>query len=510
MYLCVSPPATHRRAPAHLRQVAVWLCVALVCGAVHAQTVAPPQLPQPSDSSQPNQPSEPALVCPERFASVPTAAANPTAANSAAISAAWAQQAQVLQSLAPACDKRADFHAQLGSLLLLLGRTEAAAQSLEKALLINPELPGALLDYAQALAELGQASGARQLASLVSERPDIDPALRQWLLSGPTLYANANGGTNSVATVPAPGTGWHWAQLWQSTAGHESNLASATHTTSVTLYLSNGPVVVPLDDSAQPQSGAALKNLLALQGQAWVGGGLTRVGLNLQSRHPQARRDASGVGSSLLGEVSASHARALGPGSAQLHWEGSQYRLQNTLAYQGQSLRLQYETQRLPLGPAWCQWGISAGTLEQRYPNSSNLNGRTTQGQLQGTCQHPDRSLTQWSLGTGHDKALSPLRPGGDKTRTDWSLRHQRTLGSASTQAWVKQTHTRDHQAFSPLLGSLVSRTTRLDWGLGSWWALGERWQVGLDLESTSQKSSNSLLNIKNMSLYAGLRWTHP
>jgi hypothetical protein len=59
-------------------------------------------------------------------------------------------------------------------------------------------------------------------------------------------------------------------------------------------------------------------------------------------------------------------------------------------------------------------------------------------------------------------------------------------------------------------LGDLVSRSTRTDWGVGAWWPLGAQWKLGFDVESTSQKSSNVLLNIKNLSIYGGLRWTSP
>jgi hypothetical protein len=81
-------------------------------------------------------------------------------------------------------------------------------------------------------------------------------------------------------------------------------------------------------------------------------------------------------------------------------------------------------------------------------------------------------------------------------------------VGKTATQAWFRQTQVQDSEQFSPLLGDLVSRSTRNDWGVGVWWPMSGQWSAGLDVESTSQKSSNVLLNIKNLSLYAGLRWT--
>jgi hypothetical protein len=81
-------------------------------------------------------------------------------------------------------------------------------------------------------------------------------------------------------------------------------------------------------------------------------------------------------------------------------------------------------------------------------------------------------------------------------------------VGKAATQAWFRQTRVQDSEQFSPLLGDLVSRSIRNDWGAGVWWPLSGQWSAGVDVESTSQKSSNVLLNIKNLAIYAGLRWT--
>ena len=83
-----------------------------------------------------------------------------------------------LAQWADACEDNAFFHAYLGAKLLALGQTEAAAVSLEKALLINPDLPGAQLDYAQALAEIGLKGSARAILNEVLQRPDIQPELK--------------------------------------------------------------------------------------------------------------------------------------------------------------------------------------------------------------------------------------------------------------------------------------------------------------------------------------------
>ena len=156
-----------------------------------------------------------------------------------------------LAAWADACDENAFFHAYLGAQLLASGQTEAAAVVLEKALLINPDLPGAQLDFAQALAQIGLNGSARAILSDVLQRPDIQPGLKNQLSKAQPLLAQPS---------------WQWQALAQTAYGHESNLNSATYTDSLTLYLSNGPVTLGLSDNTKPVSGDAFKTSVALQG----------------------------------------------------------------------------------------------------------------------------------------------------------------------------------------------------------------------------------------------------
>jgi len=169
--------------------------------------------------------------------------------------AVW-QQASLerLSQWAEACDENAFFHAHWGAVLLAQGQTEAAAVALEKALLLNPDLPGAQLDYAQALAQIGLKGSARAMLKEVLQRPDIQPTLKAQLLPAQTASAGASA------------LDWQWSSLLQSSYGHESNLNSATYTDTLTLYLSNGPVTLGLSDNVKPMPGNALKSSAALQG----------------------------------------------------------------------------------------------------------------------------------------------------------------------------------------------------------------------------------------------------
>ena len=462
-------------------RVTAWLLGALAwslpCLQANAEPQSRPAVRPPQSAATAQAITQPQVTCPAAFAAQPPS-------STAALQTSLAQA----QRLITACEHRADFQAHIGSLYLLLGQTAAAATALEKALLLQPDLPGAQLDYAQALAQLGETDTAQQLVRQVTARPDIDPGLRQWLqAAGPD--------------TPEQSGGWKWTQLLQTTLGHESNLASATHANAITLYLSNGPVLVPLDDSARPQGGAAFNNLLAVQGHQSMDAAQMRLGAALQTRHTAAPQ----VPDHHMLQVSAAYLRAAGPGTAQLRWQAHHYRQTDRFAYQDQALQLHYEI-AIPSQP--CKWGVSLGHIQQQYPTSPNLDSRYTHARLEGSCQHGQQVETHWGLGGGQDRAQSLQRPGGDKRRQDATLRHERPVGQATAQVWLRYVHTQDSQPYSPLLGPQLARTHRTDWGAGFWWPLAGRWSAGFDVESTSQKSSNTLLNIKNLTAYAGLRWT--
>jgi tetratricopeptide (TPR) repeat protein len=174
------------------------------------------------------------------------------------------------QTTADPCDEQATCQAQKGALLLAQGLVEEAAVALEKALLLDPNLPGAQLDYAQALALIGLKGSARAMLADVLQRPDIQPNLKSKLVG-------AQNAPNE-ATQPSLQPPWQWSKFVQVALGQESNLNSAAYSDSLTLMLSNGPVTIGLSDSAKPMAGNALKSSLVVQGFTKAGYGGIALG----------------------------------------------------------------------------------------------------------------------------------------------------------------------------------------------------------------------------------------
>ncbi|WP_322993727.1 hypothetical protein [Limnohabitans sp.] len=415
-----------------------------------------------------------------------------------------------LSPWAQACDMRADFHAYRGALLLSAGWPQDAAISLEKALLLNPELPGAQLDFAQALAQQGQGTPARELVRQVAERSDIQPDLKHWLQDG--LVQGASLQTLAATANAIPDRGWNWSSLMQSSMGHESNLASATHTTSLTLYLASGPVEVPLADSERPKAGAAVKMLVATQGLRKLGDGELRLNLALQGR----RAEGATLANNQLAEGFAAYAHPLGPGVLQGAWGAHSFSQPGVYSYKDQVFSLKYE-------PSWrfgdCKSSIAHSLTAQRYLSAPSLDGTYQQLRLEAGCGPAEKTgidastETIWGLTTGRDTPSNTNRPGGNKHRVEAYARHERNMvlplsnRQGRLTAWYRYSVSQDERVFSGLLGIDPTRTHRQDGGLGYWLPIRQAWSAGVDVESTSQKSTNTLLNIKNLTTYVGLRW---
>ena len=430
-----------------------------------------------------------------------------------------------LQALGPwadACDDSALYHAHRGSLLLALGQTEAAAIALEKALLLNPELAGAQLDFAQALAQIGLKGSARAILSDVLQRPDIQPQLKAQLSSATALNSATAANTPNAPLNLSP---WSLSALAQTAYGRESNLNGATYTDALTLYLSNGPVTLSLSDNAKPQPGMTFKTTLSAQA-VYKAPGSQELTINtaLSSRVGASTADKSLGANSQTAEGSLRYSLPMLAGDASGVWQlgasASDFKLSTQSAYQDRGMSVKYAWDSLG---ARCKWAPALGSIEQQFPQSMSLNGTYRFARMEILCSDSRQGQlstglgqqeTHIALGGGQDTAQTSSRPGGNRSRLDLMVRHEQllTLSVFSTNvsgqltAWLRAANSKDHQPYSELLGDLKSRTIRQDVGLAFWWPIDQNWSTGLNLEATSQRSNNTLFNLKNSTVYLGLR----
>lgn len=428
---------------------------------------------------------------------------------------------ELLASLAQVCEGRDDFYARRGALLLTDGNYAEAAVDLEKALLLNPDRVGAQLDYAQALAGIGQRTMALDLIKQVAERPDIEPQLRAWLHQEVELWTQEGSGVAQRAASARPkgirallareGRPVRWSTMVQASVGRETNLASTTHTRELNLFLVSGPVLVQLADNQRPQAGPAQRLGAALQAAIDLGRGAVRADAFVQVRSAPSldlpTQQFTRVEASYLLPIAAS----------QLRWAVARQDLQQGTSFAATDVSILGE---LRVGPAIgrCQGVGAFGLADQRYPLAENMAGHFGFVRAEARCSFGGDWHMTFTEGT--DRPQDPERPGGTKRRHDLFLRYEHTflprridshplIGKPDrVSLWARRADSTDSRVYTELLGGDPTKTSRADEGFGLVWSLGRSWQLSFDVERNTQNSSNPLLNLRNLSGYLTLRWS--
>jgi hypothetical protein len=396
------------------------------------------------------------------------------------------QALDALTGLEDACSTRPDYFAWQGSLYLTLHHPQKAANALEKALLLDPSLAGAQLDYAQALAELGENNAARSLVESVMGRPDIPSALHEWLTSQ----------WGEKGDSP-----WKTSWLVQSLLGTETNLNSAPASNLLTLTLPGGSIPVVLGESQRPQSGAASLNTGAFEAtRAWGPGQVTLSG-------DATVRASPGHTDSNLQWVdgAALWTQPLWGGDAGVRLAATRLWMGGIELYDENAGKLFVE-QPLTFGETACRYGVGGDYSARSYPAAPTLDGRYSGLELGLGCQRGQTLVTttgQW----GVDRAQSPMRLGGNQERDDFSVSGSHPLGPGRLSLTGQWSRLQDQDMYSTLLGGSTREILRWAGRVEYDHPLSAHWTVLGYLEKTSQNSNISLFALENQAVYLGLRW---
>ncbi|WP_280188470.1 tetratricopeptide repeat protein [Delftia sp. PS-11] len=445
--------------------------------------------------------------------------------------ATGAEQQQALEgadAAMPQCLHSAPYYAWRGALQLVLGRAQEAAESLERALLLDPDLPGAQLDYAQALATLGDLSTARELLEQLRQRPDLPVTLRA-LMQQDSRGAQAQAEAASSYTRVQLSTAW----------GYDSNLNNAPAASQLALTLPQGSVLLPLDSAYRPRSGSAWlstaqwQHIRAFDGQALL------LSADLRGR---ATAESSRTGY-LQGDFAAQWLQAPEAPSqwmARVAWGRLEFGSEHWLTTQRASLQHQWR-----LSPAGQEGALATGNvcratlgldLENRqYPISPELDGRYLGGAASLFCTPAAQAApvavesaeaagwaSGWSLAHyglqlrwGQDHARSSTRPGGRYDRLELSLGGEARLGRLRLGADYSWTRQGDKDGYSPLFDNNLRRNT-LRQGLRltvSQPLADPAWRGALafvSLEASRQQSNIAAFAMRQRAISAGLRWELP
>lgn len=409
----------------------------------------------------------------------------------------------------PHCLRNAAFYAWRGALQLVLSEPAAAAESLERALLLEPDLPGAQLDYAQALNALGDHLSARELLEQVNHRSDVPDYLRPILRQ--SLQALAPERSDTFVSR------WMLSTAW----GQDSNLNNAPAAAQLTLTFPQGPVTLDLEKSSRPRSGGAWLNTVQWQTAKPLGESVLLLSAEARSRIT-ADNGQTGY---LQSDVSAFWLQAP---EAPAQWLGrvSWGRLEfgglNWLSTARASLQRQWRLEPGVLVQHGCRVGLGPELEDRRYPSSPEYNGLYAGALASLNCgdSFPASAPAGWfaqpqygvQLRWGRDEPRREARPGGRndriEVRLNWEARMQQGR-LAADYSWTRQG---DRSGYSPLFENNSVRNTyrqglRLMYShplSQSMWKGAEAFVV---LELTRQQSNLAAFEVRQQSLTSGLRW---
>lgn len=328
------------------------------------------------------------------------------------------QQIDALQTAARACAKDPLFLAQLGYQLNRAGRFADAADHLERALMLEPNLKDAQFSYAIAMTGLGDLAAAQALLDNLLQDPQLPAPLRERLGEQRNMLTRPQAEAVQGSFLAAK-------EAWQSRVtlgtrlGYDSNLLGAPNLESLTLTFAGQTLDLPLDASYLARGGAYARVEAQLDVRRFDAMGAQWSALvALRSRNSSASVGADSMQFDFSLERSSAHSML------------GNYANVSVSAFQPQSGSRYAAT---GLGGGWagtwragsgqpCQARAGLEVQDRQYQSLSVLSGRYNGQAAAITCDLPDGA--QWALGlrTGRDQALDSARPGGDQAQSSLRL----------------------------------------------------------------------------------------
>ncbi|MBG9389787.1 tetratricopeptide repeat protein [Caenimonas aquaedulcis] len=417
-------------------------------------------------------------------------------------------------SIEKACLGDASFHAWRGAVLMALGRPVEAVEPLERALMVNPDLPGAQLDLAQALALQGDRASAIAMLEALRGRADVAGPIRTAIDSQLTAIASA-----AQAQDLASG-GWHGRWRLASLAGGDSNLNNAPAASEITLTIEQQQYTLPLDASSRPKRGGAV-----LASAQWQGLRINRESLWVVQGEVRARQTADRATSYQQADVAAAWLQAPAAPRQWVARVAGSY-----LQFGGASLLQAYRASLLrQLAPiareqstgmldpvAGCRPAFGVEFERRRYPSSPAISGLYS-GALAGVSCRPaasgdqpgaPSSFVNMELRLGADRPFDEARAGGTYRRSEVRVQWERPLFERG-QAGVMWSSTRqsDSAVYNVQLGNFPRQTLRHALQLDASWPLRDGLSLVGTAEATWQRSNIEAFVSRQRSLYVGLRW---
>lgn len=415
-----------------------------------------------------------------------------------------------LQAELPHCQKEATWLAALGHLLMRLGKYSEAAEHLERALMLDPNLQMAQLDYAVALAGMGDMVSASAAVQTLLAEPGLPSELQRVLQRQLTAWAPK---TLDLAA-------WQMAGMVGVRLGLDSNLLAAPDLTSLTLTFPGQSQDLPLDDNYRPKSGGYQQADAQLQLRKTTGSAVWDLGASLRNRSSNAVENVGLSQADFTLERSTYRASGTPKGTSGYYTNASAFVLdaQSGTRFEALGVAAGWGKEWLDTNaqaqPA-CITRLGLELQERRYTSNALLSGLYTGLTGMWSCNHT--SGAQWQLGfkAGHDVGNQTERAGGDQAQASvkfvgiWPVSKLYASSKSHFMADLELARSDDSAPYSALLDNgslrkLQRHSARVEWQL----PVAKATQLALGADWVNQQSSLVLFSVQNRSLYTAVRYS--
>lgn len=386
------------------------------------------------------------------------------------------------------CLHDADFLAYFGGIELRTGRIESALDTLERALLLNPQHGAAQMDYAQVLYYTGDPFAAQALNQHLLNQNNLPPQIKAQITSNQKkLHQQLNTLSHQISL----------------NSGYDSNLNTSPSLNQLTLTLDGEDWVLALAQNLKPHSGPVL-----------------RLGLSSRYTQRQANHSKSYEVSlnSRLSEHSQDQQHQLSlrfnhqqkrQNAGQLNHRLSLIGLQHGQKHTYTTLEAQqsWQTTAQPKQTPNCQHAAQHTLGYQNFTSRSDLNALEYRLTPQLNC---DLNNNQLSLATGimYNHGLNATRAGGQRWGTELTLNWQRPLPQGRLQLQARYTLWQDTQGYNPTLNNNAKRQVkRQQYTLAYLLPLKPNLLLTSQAALQRQKSNLPLFEFRSYQLDLGIKW---
>lgn len=353
---------------------------------------------------------------------------------SAGVVELWASLAAELMALMPICLTSSEYFALLGAAQLNSFQNPRAIESLERALLLQPENGAAKIDYAQALYNSGQLFPALEINETLLGGEALPAGLLEGLEVRDRLWRSDTRENSFYMDIAA---------------GYDSNLNGAPDLREVNLTLSGEEVALSLNRAFQstsgPYSNLRVANRLRM---------LAPDAQHSWSNEVRARQSADQDSDLLRFDSRYSFLKSARARRWQIDGSLTHLLFGGSSLFSAANLSGRYQFNS---GGA-CSPAAELAAQRQYFREQRTLNG--VEGRLGGRLQcelaHPSGVFSNLSFEFGllRNFALQPARPGGN--REGWQASAQWQSGNLVAQ--VSQTQLDDRLGYSPVLANGAKR----------------------------------------------------